>query len=180
MAGLNHQNGAEVAPRRINRVPSIRFGVRAPLSRSASVMKKPFVVEVRAWQNSDRCRTSQRPLGGWSSWVCGARNSGAPVVDDAEKGGVGSIPNTQPRLKRGAVSEGMEEPGIERGLSTLADFDSEHGDSRLEMVTCAQKFCNACGRRHRNAPGAHRPWSARRGALRADGHEEGMPCGSTR
>ena len=48
MAGLNHQNGAEVAPRRINRVPSDRFGVRGLLSRSASVMKKPFVVEVRA------------------------------------------------------------------------------------------------------------------------------------
>ena len=48
MAGLNHQNGAEVAPRRINRVPSNRFGVRGLLSRSASVMKKPFVVEVRA------------------------------------------------------------------------------------------------------------------------------------
>ena len=48
MADLNHQNGAEVAPRRINRVPSDRFGVRGLLSRSASVMKKPFVVEVRA------------------------------------------------------------------------------------------------------------------------------------
>jgi len=48
MAGLNHQNGAEVAPRRINRVPSNRLGVRGLLSRSASVMKKPFVVEVRA------------------------------------------------------------------------------------------------------------------------------------
>jgi hypothetical protein len=48
MAGLNHQNGAEVAPLRINRVPTNRFGVRGLLSRSASVMKKPFVVEVRA------------------------------------------------------------------------------------------------------------------------------------
>ena len=39
-------------------------------------------------------RAKQRPvpnlseaLGGWSSWVCGPRNSGAPVVDDAETGG---------------------------------------------------------------------------------------------
>ena len=48
MAGLNHQNGAEVAPRRINRVHPNRFGVRGLLSRSATVMKKPFVVEVRA------------------------------------------------------------------------------------------------------------------------------------
>ena len=61
-----------------------------------------------------------------------------PLSMTPRQGDVGSIPNTQPGLKRGAVSEGMEESGIERGLSTLADSDSQRGDSWLEMVMRAR------------------------------------------
>ena len=61
-----------------------------------------------------------------------------PLSMTPRQGTLDRSPTRQPRPKRGAVSEGMEVSGIERGLSTLADSDSQHGDSWLEMVMRAR------------------------------------------